>query len=377
MSKSNVWIDLKESLKETIQANGMLLTIVACAMIVITGVAVINNPSNWWVSALAVLGFSIVVFLFMNARVIIKSVISILVAIILSTFAFQISVSSIGYNTSGVMWMLSMLLSYTGLLTYSYMTNSGVSRWGVITFSNIIMFISVFIALSASVPLMLSCLIGLVISTVFFVFFYKFTKKTKVKNRKVPENIFTPKVTKALIAGAEEAGWNITLINNRKEGTGDFLIWKDRAYLLHPIALENKFTNVGKKHVSLGYKGKSINPWLLSLAFSNAPLWRSRGAEINVVLLDLKNKNNSSPKVIGASVPDSKRKIPVSVFPARLIYGEDPAKIGKMIDKIDDEMGGYTNDLNARQKKALSRIGKRGKVVSEDVEIIDEGVDKK
>lgn len=52
-----------ESLIDTVKRNGTLFTGIAAVLILLSGVTLINNPSQWWIAAVAVLGFGGVIFL--------------------------------------------------------------------------------------------------------------------------------------------------------------------------------------------------------------------------------------------------------------------------------------------------------------------------
>lgn len=349
-----------ESMIDTVKQNGGLLTGIAVAFIVVTGMALINNPGLWWIPALAVIAFGLIIFLFMNARVIIKVAFVSFFILLISSEAFKFGSSLDPYGSSGIVWMSSILFTSFALIAYSYIASSGKSRWGSLGFSIAIGYATTFIlAVSETLNINISIIVGSVLSVALFVLTYKFSRKTRVSKKKVPLNFLSDADEAALVKGAEEAGMQATVIRDKKDKSlGGVLVWKEKAYLLYPIKMQQPFLEIGKKYVRLSYLNKSINPWLLKLAYNEVPTWRARGANINVVLLDINNKNGYDPKVIGVSIPDSKRKVPVGIFPAKQLLGDDPKRTQSLIDKIDSTMAPYSADLSEKQSIAISRINK-------------------
>ena len=141
-----------------------------------------------------------------------------------------------------------------------------------------------------------------------------------------------------------------------KGDAGSVLVWNDeRAYLLHPIKMTTPFGTIGKRSQSLSYRRKSITPWLNHLIYHRIPLWRSRGADITLVLVDLNRRNSESMKVIAQPVPDSNRFVPVCVAP--ISRKRSPQKVERMLKDVDSTMGSMKRDLTGKQLKALAGIG--------------------
>lgn len=360
--------DFLESLIETFKSNGTLFTGLAVALIILTGLTLVNTPEYWWIIAIAVLVFGAIIFLFMNARVVIKISLSIVIVVLLSAEAFRFGSLFDQHSSGGLLWMCGVWFGFFALMAYSYLSNSGASRWGALMFSTVFGYATTFvISLSELIPMNLAIILGIIVQSLIFVLIYKGSRKTRYAKDRMPINEYTERIEEKVLKAADESGWNITPIKNKKTGNSGFLIWDERAYYLHPIDMDSPFTNIGRKTLSLGYHKKTINPWLLNLVFKEAPLWKSRGANINVALLDINNKNGE-PKIIGASIPDSKKKLPVGVFPASPLKNESTKKIIKVLDKIDLEMSPFTKNLTEKQKKALSRINKSDEDIDEQEE---------
>lgn len=361
--------DFVESLIETFKSNGTLFTGLAVALIILTGMTLVNNPGQWWIIAVGVLVFGAIVFLFMNARVVIKVAIVFVLAILISSESFKFGSMFDQHGAGGLLWMCAILFTFFSLMSYSYLTNSGASRWGALGTSTVFGYITTFALSIASFNIMLSIIVGMLIAIAVFLFLYKGTRKTRYSKSGMPANVFDNKIEKMFTQAAESSGWNITSMKDKKnENNGGFLLWDERAYFVYPVDMDVPFSNIGRKTLKLGYLKKSINPWLLNLAFKETPLWRSRGANINVVLLDINNKNGE-PKIIGASLPDSKKKLPIGIFPAKPLKGDNVRQVVKIIDKIDLEMVAFTKDLTEKQRIAISRINKEE---TEEIEVIIE-----
>ena len=91
------------------------------------------------------------------------------------------------------------------------------------------------------------------------------------------------------------------------------------------------------------------------LIYHRIPLWRSRGADITLVLVDLNRRNSDSMKVIAQPVPDSNRFVPVCVAP--ISRKRSPQKVERMLKDVDSTMGPMKRHLTGKQLKALAGIG--------------------
>ena len=93
-------------------------------------------------------------------------------------------------------------------------------------------------------------------------------------------------------------------------------------------------------------------------------MWRSRGADITVVLLDLNRRNGDKIRVISQPVPDSKKVIPVIVAPVSRV--RKPSKIATILQDVDRMLAESKRILSYSQLKALSGIGDTGEEPVED-----------
>jgi len=164
----------------------------------------------------------------------------------------------------------------------------------------------------------------------------------------------------------EGTSWEARKITTRslfkKEYTSDYLVWNDTyAFVLHPVKLTSKFSiSPGRKSTKLVHRGHSINPWLLYLINKRLPLWRSKNASMMLVLLDVENKNGVTSEAIGVSIPDSKKKIPVGIYPGKNFLNSSSKKSAGVLDDIEKKYSSYLTTLTEKQKKAMSEIGLSG-----------------
>lgn len=355
--------EFTENLRDTLASNGTLFTLFAIALIVISGVTLVDNPSNWWVSVASVLAFALVVFLFTNARVVIKVVLVTALNVFLASYAFQFGSIMDPQGVGGLVWMAATMFTFFALISLSYLVPSGTSRWGAIGLATVLGFCTTYACSTVAVPVALAALLGALVAGTTFLLRYRLNRRTMVQFGKMPPNVLTGMVAEGLAEGAHMAGWESTILQGEGE-TGSVLIWRDRAYLFHPVRMDSPLGVLGFRGEKLGYQGKNINPWLIHLALREAPLWRARGAQVSVVLLDLTGLATgvSQPmKVIGASLPDTQKRLPIGLVRAVGLKGRSSASLAEaaedLISMVDDEMAPFVGTVTDRQYLALSRIG--------------------
>lgn len=360
-----------ESMLDTLKQNGGLLTVFAVALIFVSGITIIDSPSNWWVAALAVAVFFVTIFLFMNARVFLKVIAAAVVTLMLSSFAFKIGSFADPQGTGGLVWMCATLFLFFGCMAFSYMVSSGKSRWGTLMAVQILAFLATYSFSIGFVSVGLGTISGLIVGFASFVFLYKFSSASRFNKKGMPRNLLTEELSDSIAIAANETDMESVVLAGKKESTGSMLVWNDKAYILHPVLIETAFTAIGRKARRLGYRGKNINPWLINLAFTEAPVWKSRGANMMTVLVDLENKNGNEPKVIGVSLPDTKRKLPIGVLPGRMLKAKNPEVLERAFEMLEDEFAEFVKPLNDKQKRALGRIGR----IEDDSDTVDDTVE--
>lgn len=386
-----------ESLIEVLQNNGKLFTIFSIAVILVSGISIIENRDNWWVLVAGLSALFLAVFLYMNARIFIKVVLVVALNVIMSLAAFQVGSFADMTSSGGVVWMAGVLFSFFSMLAISYALTSAKSRWGTIGLSSVLGFIITYTFGVGGLNISLAALIGSIASILIFLLFHRTGNKNKYSAQAMPTNLLTEPVNETIIEVFENNGWSATSLKDDKSDTGTVLVWEDRGYVLYPVYMDESFTSVETKRTAmLAYKDNDINPWLLNLVFTKLPIWRSRNANLNLILLDLANNNGKRPRVIGVKMPDTKKPIPVGIIPAESLVKSServidpyvqidgkkvkPAKNARekrqgmrnrvslkdpddVITMIDAEMSLYTKPLKKKQKVALSRIG----VMEEDI----------
>ena len=343
-------------LLEAIKEHGTWFTISVVGLIIIFGVTLANDPSKWWVGLAVAAGLSLFLFTAANGRVVLKAIGSIFVLGMSIAGAASMGALVATVPLFGLTWPVYQLSAYILALAVSYVVYSGRGRWTYLGLMAVGQFgLTAFLVIVNADP-HISAITGALVALGGFAAAYFFNGKTRV-SKLMPGTGFSREFLEATIRGAEKLDLNLRIIPARRGIDSHLLVYGDRAVILYPVALDQGFGAIGRRMSRLGYRGKDINPWLLRLSFFTSPSWKSRGASPALVLVDVNKKNGGEGKVIGISLPDSKRKAVVGVQPApplrkdRNSYGE------KLISNSLRLMDDYSIELTEKQKSALSKVG--------------------
>lgn len=351
---------LKYSILREVKANANLLTAFAALLVFVVGASIVNNNDNWWMAVVAIGVFFLIIFLLINARVIIKSGIFFVSLIILSALALQVGFFIDPKGISGVSWMGATISIPLFMLGLTYILPSAKGRWGTLTASVFSSFAVTYVLMMSLITPSVSIVIGTVVAILIFSLSYYMFGKTRYNKERMPQPKLTKNILNNLSTGLIDDGWNVSVLNRDEEiDDGDLLVWNDkRAYLLHPVSMDNEFTLVGEtKNPSLGYGGKSINPWLMNMILKRTPSLRSRGAFIMPVIIDNRGANGNEIKMIGASLPDTSKRFPVMITPSYDAI-RNVKKVSYLMESIQRESRDYGVDLTPRQLKSLSKFSR-------------------
>ena len=119
----------KTDLSGQISRNGNFFTIAAIVFILITGTNLASGNKNWWQSSLAILVVLGLVFSFLQARVVLKALATILIAALTSQMALQSGIIFNAKSSIGLVWMLNQFLLLFLCLAISYLSIGSRSRW--------------------------------------------------------------------------------------------------------------------------------------------------------------------------------------------------------------------------------------------------------
>jgi hypothetical protein len=355
MAKTTQRSDFSQMLLDTVRANGGLFTIFAVALIVLTGFTLINNPANWWIPVAAVLAFFGAIFLFMNARVIIKATVAFALAFLFAGLAFKEGTYADPSGAGGLLWLSLTLVAFFTGLSLSYFLASGASRWGSLIIAQSFGFVTTYIISYGFATVTLGTFVGFAVALLGFLALYRFGRRTYV-SRSMPVTEGDDALLAQIAEAADKAAYETTVVRGRRGALRGVLVWDEYAYLLVPVRLLTPFGYLGRKQDRLSYDGKSINSWLLRLALRDAPLWRTRSAPIMPVVLDLRNRNGKLPRVIGAALPDSKRQLPVGVFPAKLFTSSDDAALCEAFRGFRENFEEFAAPLSSKQQESLKDL---------------------
>lgn len=361
--------DFYTSLQEVVYTNSNLLVAFTTVLILVSGISVIDNPSRWWVPVLSLIALMTTVFMFMNFRVVIKGTVAVVMTAMLSSFAFTGGSLADPYGLGGVIWMGLVWALLFACLAWSYARQSGRSRWAVVMVTQMTSFLVSYSLVLSSVSVAISSVIGSIVGLVMFIIVYSVMGRNHFRAKNVPSNSMDDKLAGTLVDSADFIGWNSALIPE-KDGKGSVLVWnEDHAYMIHPVLMSSPFGTIGRKSQRLSYNRKSITPWLNHLVYNKVPVWRSRGADITVILLDLNRRNGDKIRVISQPVPDSKKVIPVVVAPVSRV--RKPSKIAAILQDVDKMLADSKRILSYSQLKALSGIGDTGEDKAADTKNVE------
>lgn len=343
-------------LLEAIKEHGTWFTISAVSLVVIFGITLVNDPSKWWIGLAVAAGISIFLFTAANGRVVLKAIGSLFVLGLSIAGAGAVGALVTTVPLFGLTWPVYQLAVYLLALALSYVVYSGRGRWTYLGLMAIGQFALTALLVVINTDPHISAILGGLVAFGGFAAAYFLNGRTRV-SKLMPQSGFSRDFLEALIRGAEKLELELRIIPARRGIDSHVLIYDERAVILYPVALDQGFGAIGRRMSRLGYHGKDINPWLLRLSFFTSPSWKSRGASPSLVLVDVNKKNGGEGKVIGISLPDSKRKAVVGIQPAppsrkdRDSYGE------KLISNSLRLMDDYSLELSPKQKIALSKVG--------------------
>lgn len=346
----------KTSLIEAIKEHGTWFTISAIGFILIFGSVLINDPSKWWIGLAVAAGLSALLFAAVNGRVVLKAIGSVFVLCL--TVAGATTAGSLVATVPlyGLSWPIYQIAVYLCALAFSYVTYSGRGRWTYLGLMSVSQFLLTLFMVVLNTDPHLSIIVSSGVALGGFIAAYLFNGKTRVSSE-MPNSGFSEELTKAVFKAAENRNLSARVIPSKGSLDSHFLIFGNSALVIYPLDMEQAFGVTGRRGTQLSYKGKSINPWLLRLSFFTSPSWKAKGASPALVLADIRRKNGADGKVIGVSLPDSKRKAVVGIMPAPAI-GISKANYGeRLIDNAFSLMESYTFDLSPKQKLALGKVG--------------------
>lgn len=341
---------------EAIKEHGTWFTISMIGLVLIFGITLVNDPSKWWIGLTVALGLSVFLFTAANGRVVLKAIGSIFVLLLTVAGAASMGALVSTVPLFGLSWPTMQLSVYLLALALSYMIYSGRGRWTYLGLMAAAQFGLTALMVIINTEPHLSMFVGAFIAFIGFLAAYLLNGRTRVA-KTMPESGFSKEFLEAVVSGAEDLNLNIRVIPAKGSIDTHILIFGEKATILYPIKLDQAFSAVGKRGNRLGYKTKDINPWLLKLSFFTSPSWKARGASPSLVLVDTKTRNGAQGKIIGISLPDSKKKAVVGVQPAPAVRLDRESYGRKLILNSQKLMEDYSVKLTEKQKVALSKVG--------------------
>ena len=295
----------------------------------------------------------------MNARLLLKAAAAIGMTLFATDMSLKVGFLSAPQSNIALIWSSAHLFLLLLLLTYSYISIGYKSRWIGIFLAQFFFLITTS-ALGVTIGLGISVFIGFSLGVLVFLTYTRWISLFFLSRAIFPENTVKDGFDEKLMFWCNKTDWNVRkFVRNSKTETTTYMVWNNNhCYVLYPINMEEKFDEkLSKKHASLTYLNKNINPWLLYQTKKNLPLWRSGNAPMMLVLFDNDSVNGRTAEAIGVSIPDSQKKIPVGIQPGKnfMTSKKNP------LDSIDEKFGKYLPTLSKKNLKALDSFGRSGK----------------
>lgn len=304
---------MKDVILRIFATNGTLVTCFLAVAILLTGITLVDNPSQWWVIPVGLGSILVILLLLLNARVVVKATGAFATALLLSAWGFQIGALTAGDLSGGSSWLFSTLLGFTLCLALSYLRPSAAGRWVRSTLAVLGGFLLTY-AFSTLMVMALAAPLGALGTLLIFTVVYYGSRRARFSKKNFPSATLSRETEEALGETLRPLGWGVVPLERR--GSRGLLLWNDeRAFVVTEVSLAQKFGFAGTaKRPYLSYRGANLNPWLTSLLRDLLP-WNVKGAPVMLVLLDVKNSNGKEAKTIGVQLPDTTAVTPVGLLP--------------------------------------------------------------
>lgn len=354
---------LRGKIAELASEHGRFMTVAAVVLIVLGGVTLINSPGRWPQVMASLVAVLLVAYVILNVRVAVKAGITIFMTLLGAAWSFRVGSTVDPTSRAGAVWMFLVLLGFSLCMLASYVRVTPMGRWAPIGISGLIAYLTTYAIGVAGVHLGLAAVGGLLMQLTLFTVFY-FLRPGARAGKNMPAVGMTTEECDDFIRHVEDAGWGCDEISKR--GTGLF-VWNDKhAYIVSYVDMDRKFGVAGSlKRPFLSYGGKNINSWAVRTVFDLTPSWLPRGVVAPVVLLDRKNKNGNSPKLIGARIQDSKNFVHLGIMPARKAF--DTMRFRTLLEEISVEF-----PAPAPSAKQLAKLDSMLREPDQDDTSIDE-----
>lgn len=333
---------VKNEIQSVVKKNATVLTWVGFFLVLSVGVTLVNDPSKWWMSLILVLLGAVVTLLFVNARAVLKFVVSFFIVLLEASFAFRIGADMNVQFAS--LWMMTILAFYALCLAFTFAVPRNKSRWNHSLLATISYFVVVFLLapvgvssvwISFTAVFLLFCLI-------YCSFFTEF-----VFSSRRPLVILDENFQKELYEAAINSGRGAWKRNK------SVIIWNDsECFQLSTIQLEEQLSErVTMRKKGLSHKGMPISGWLYKEVMKLTPSRGISGADVVTVFLDTANRNGRKPKTIAIPVTDSKNSLVVGILPVAS-YLRKGDYLG-ILTAVEKEFGKYAGKLSEKQVNSL------------------------
>lgn len=343
--------------------NSTIISVLASAFILFTGVVAINDISKAWVPLVMGLVSILVAITFSQAIYVVKASLSLILLIVISSLCYSFSYYFSYIDSYPGLYYSTILFTYLLMLTISYFAVRGKSRWGALNSSLIIASISsIFIGVGFLSSLWSSITFFITFSFVFYIHYYSLSN---VRNRHMPKVGIDTYGIKEMLNQGEKLGYKIsffrTSIRNKRKGY--FLASNgEYAYCLVPLYLDEalKLSIVSKKNLSLTYKNRVIDDFIIGLFYKMIPSMGTKRADISFVLLDMNQKNGDEAKIMATPLRDSKKNILSLIVPAASLTKEYKESDEDIFSQLEKSRSSFSIPLNDKQSIAINKLILKG-----------------
>lgn len=350
-------IEILSDIRESIRKHSTIFTVSVIVSILVLGIVFIENRSGFFPTALLVfLGWTLLALMAVG-RGILKGIISIFILAFVIVAASFIGTFIAPYSYLGSIWVLSSVGAWATTLSLSYLIHSNSGRWFPISAASIVGLLSTYFCIAYTLNIFISIPVGVLLQVVCFTVLYRFNRRTAFSKSKMPKNGYSEKLHEVIEEACEKNGWLFTTVVNTGFPGNYFIIWDERAYIIYPVELEEQFSFTGRKQNKLAYKDKDISPWISRLHYSTNPSWKTKKADVGLVLLDVKKSNGVKPKMIATSVKGSKKHNLSLILPGDKENQGSVKSFEKTMGSVEETLGKNLLDLTEIQYQALKKVG--------------------
>lgn len=361
----NIWNDCVDYIRSSVARNAKTFTIITVLAIMFTGLTIMLSPNVWFFPPITYAVFVLILLLPYSVKSVFKAILAFVFTTVASSISYVVGSVMNPYDATPLLWFASYWLLLCVTLTYSYIVVKAASRWDAILTS---LWVAGAVSHFASITFLSStmgALFTFVSGFAIFVYMYHISKISSTRH--MPVNLLPDNLIESIVSEVENnKKWDARIITTKNDTGYIYVFTQDKGFLLNPIWLDSPLSNTFSKrgkNLGLGYKGNSVNNWMLETAINKNPTWKANGAQLFPVFLSLYEGSVKSPSIISTTMPDVHHVYPVGIMDGSyLIEDNNRTKILPLLEK---HFGAYARPLSAKQHRALLGLGTTTPIATE------------